>query len=78
MQWALIGMLKAAIIGQMGKVFMAANSIANSMANLGTMFTFALAGGACVMVGKAVGPGTIRRGEDIRRPSRFCSSASAW
>lgn len=57
MQWAVIGMLKAAIIGQMGAIFMAANSIANSMANLGTMFTFALAGGACVVVGKAVGKG---------------------
>lgn len=57
MQWALIGMLKAAIIGQMGATFVAANNIANSMANLGTMFTFALAGGACVMVGKAVGKG---------------------
>lgn len=57
MQWSLIGMLKAAIIGQMGAAFMAANNIANSMANLGTMFTFALAGGACVVVGKAVGKG---------------------
>lgn len=57
MQWALIGMLKAAIIGQMGAAFMAANNIASSMANLGTMFTFALAGGACVVVGKAVGKG---------------------
>ncbi|MBE5807684.1 MAG: hypothetical protein E7317_05020, partial [Clostridiales bacterium] len=55
MQWALIGMLKAAIIGHMGAKFMAANNIATSMANLGTMFTFALAGGACVMVGKVVG-----------------------
>ena len=35
MQWSLIGMLKAAIIGQMGAVFMAANSIANNMATLG-------------------------------------------
>lgn len=57
MQWALIGMLKAAIIGQMGAAFMAANNITTSMANLGTMFTFALAGGACVVVGKAVGKG---------------------
>jgi Na+-driven multidrug efflux pump len=57
MQWALIGMLKAAIIGQMGAAFMAANNIATSMANLGTMFTFALAGGACVVVGKAAGKG---------------------
>ena len=57
MQWSLIGILKSAIIGLMGVAFMAANSIASSMANLGTMFTFALAGGACVVVGKAVGKG---------------------
>lgn len=57
MQWSLIGILKSAIIGQMGVAFMAANSIVSSMANLGTMFTFALAGGACVVVGKAVGKG---------------------
>ena len=57
MQWSLIGILKSAIIGQMGVAFMAANSIASSMANLGTMFTFALSGGACVVVGKAVGKG---------------------
>ena len=57
MQWSLIGMLKAAIIGQMGASFMAANSIANNMATLGTLFTSALAGGACVVVGKAVGRG---------------------
>ena len=57
MQWSLIGMLKAAIIGQMGASFMAATSIANNMATLGTLFTSALAGGACVVVGKAVGRG---------------------
>lgn len=57
MQWAFIGMLKAAIIGQLTTGFIAANSITNSMMNLGTMFTFALAGGACVMVGKVVGKG---------------------
>jgi len=57
MQWSLIGVLKAAIIGQMGTVFMAANNIASAMMNLGTMFTFALAGGASVVVGKAVGAG---------------------
>ena len=57
MQWAFVGMCKAAIIGQLTTEFIAANSITNSMMNLGTMFTFALAGGACVMVGKAVGKG---------------------
>jgi len=66
-QWALIGMLKAAIIGQMGGVFMAANSIANSMANLGTLFTFGLAGGAAVVVGKAVGRGDY---ETVKEYSR--------
>lgn len=57
LQWSFIGMLKAAIIGQLGASFMAANAIASSFANLATIFTFSLAGGACVVVGKAVGAG---------------------
>ena len=56
-QWALIGRFKAAIIGQMGATFIAANSIVSSLMNLGTLFTFALASSACVVVGKAVGSG---------------------
>ncbi len=67
MQWAVIGMLKAAIIGQMGAAFMAANNIATSMANLGTMFTFALAGGACVVVGKAVGKGDYKLAKEYSK-----------
>ena len=59
MQWSFIGMLKAAIIGQLGASFMAAVNIADSMMQLGTLFTFALAGGACVVVGKTVGAGNI-------------------
>ena len=59
MQWSFIGMLKAAIIGQLGSSFMAAVNIADSMMQLGTLFTFALAGGACVVVGKTVGTGDI-------------------
>ncbi len=54
-QWALVGFFKAMIIGQLAKEFMAANAITTDMMNLGTMFTFALAGGASVVVGKAVG-----------------------
>ena len=57
MQWALIGTLKAVIIGRLGVSFMAASSIVNSIAGLGMLFTFALAGGACIVVGKAVGEG---------------------
>ncbi len=67
MQWSLIGMLKAAIIGQMGKTFIAANNITNSMMNLGTMFTFALAGGACVVVGKAVGRGDYKTAREYSK-----------
>ena len=56
-QWALVGVLKVAIIGHLGGAFMAANNIATAMLNLGTLFTFGLAGGAAVVVGKAVGRG---------------------
>lgn len=66
LQWSFIGMLKAAIIGQLGASFMAANSIANSFANLATIFTFALAGGACVVVGKTVGEGKY---DEVRKQS---------
>ena len=57
MQWAVVGLLKVAIIGHVSAVFMAANSIANSMIDLSTLFAFSLANGACVVVGKAVGRG---------------------
>ena len=67
MQWSLIGMLKAVIIGQMGTLFANANSIASAMANLGTMFTFALAGGASVVVGKAVGAGEYDKAREYSK-----------
>ena len=67
MQWSLIGMLKAAIIGQMGSTFMVANGIASSMANLGTMFTFALASGASVVVGKVVGAGDYGKAREYSK-----------
>ena len=60
-QWALVGLLKMAIIGYLGKTMMSAMNITDTMINLGTMFTFALAGGACVLVGKAVGAGDYAR-----------------
>lgn len=60
-QWALVGLCKAAVIGQMGKSMIDAAAVTDMMMNLGTMFTFSLAGGACVMVGKAVGAKDYRR-----------------
>ena len=56
-QWALVGMLKMMIIGQMGRVMINAAAVTDMLFNLGTLFTFALAGGAAVLVGKAVGSG---------------------
>ena len=62
-QWALVGLMKMSIIGHLGAAMMSAVNMTDTMMNLGTMFTFALAGGACVMVGKAVGAKvTIRSG----------------
>ena len=60
-QWALVGLLKAVILGQMGKMMIDATAVTDMMMNLGTMFTFALAGDACVVVGKAVGAGDYRK-----------------
>ena len=60
-QWALVNLLKAVILGQMGKMMIDATSVTDMMMNLGTMFTFALAGGACVVVGKAVGAKDYKR-----------------
>ncbi|MDO5327863.1 MAG: MATE family efflux transporter [Clostridia bacterium] len=60
-QWALVNLLKAVILGQMGKMLIDATSVTDMMMNLGTMFTFALAGGACVVVGKAVGAKDYKR-----------------
>lgn len=60
-QWALVGLLKMSIIGHLGAEMMSAVNITDTMMNLGTMFTFALAGGACVVVGKAVGQGDLQK-----------------
>ena len=60
-QWAIIGMLKMVIIGQLGIQMSNASGVVDSLMNLGTLFTFALAGGAAVMVGKSVGANDIRK-----------------
>lgn len=60
-QWAVVGMLKMVIIGQLGILMSTAAGVTDSLMNLGTLFTFSLAGGAAVMVGKAVGENDIPR-----------------
>jgi putative MATE family efflux protein len=66
-QWALVGFFKAMIIGNLATEFLAANAITTAMMNLGTMFTFALAGGASVVVGKAVGAQEYDKARDYSR-----------
>lgn len=66
-QWALVGLIKMAAIGHLGSEMMNAMNLTDTMMNLGTMFTFALAGGACVLVGKAVGEGDT---DKVQRYSR--------
>lgn len=60
-QWALVGFLKNAIIGNLGAAMIAANSIASSLMQLGMIFTSSLAGGACVVIGKTVGAGDYEK-----------------
>lgn len=55
MQWALVGVCKAAIIGRLGASMIAANNVAESMMSIAMMLTSSLAGGACVVIGKTVG-----------------------
>ncbi len=54
-QWALVGVLKATIIGHLDTVVIGANTIAENMMSLGMIFTSSLAAGAVVVIGKTVG-----------------------
>lgn len=62
MQWSLVGLGKAAIIGHLttatGMIatdIISANRIAESMMSLGMIFTNSLTAGACVIIAKSVG-----------------------
>lgn len=54
-QWAVVGLLKMSIIGHLGKTVINSVAVTDMMMNLGTLFTFSLASGAAVIVGKAAG-----------------------
>ncbi len=66
-QWAIVGFCKAAIIGRLGERMIAANNIAESLMQLGMIFTSSLAGGACVVIGKTVGAGAYEKAKEYAR-----------
>ena len=61
MQWGLVGLAKAMLIGRLGVIMVAANSIADVILSLALIFTNGLASGACVLVGKSVGEGDYQK-----------------
>ncbi len=55
--WSLATVSQAAIIGQIGSTFVAANSIACVVQQLAMVFMFGVGNGSAVVVGKAIGEG---------------------
>jgi len=60
-QWALVGTVKAALIGHLGLLMISSNAIADMIMSLSFVATSSLATGACVVVGKAVGAGDYKQ-----------------
>ena len=60
-QWGIISIIKAAVIGRLGIEMVAANSMADVVMNCGMIFTRSLAAGACVVIGKSVGEGDYKK-----------------
>ena len=55
MQWGLVGVLRAVMIGRLDEQMIAANNIAEIIMSLAGIFTIGLGSAACVIIGKTVG-----------------------
>ena len=55
MQWGLVGVLRAIVIGRLDEQMIAANNIAEIIMSLAGIFTVGLGSAACVIIGKTVG-----------------------
>ncbi len=60
-QWGLVGVVKAVVIGRLSLEMMAAVSITDVVMQLGLIFANGLAAGACVIIGKTVGAGDFKK-----------------
>ena len=61
MQWGLVGTCKSVIVGHLGAVMVAANSMTEVVLSLGAVFTSGLSNAACVIIGKTVGAGEYKK-----------------
>ncbi len=66
-QWGLVGVVKAVIIGRLGLEMMAAVSITDVVMQLGLIFANGLAAGACVIIGKTVGVNDFKKTREYAR-----------
>ncbi len=64
LQWGLVGTFKATIIGRLGPVMVAANSMTEVVLSLGAVFTGGLANAATVVIGKTVGVGDYKKARE--------------
>lgn len=66
-QWGLVGVVKAVIIGRLTVEMMAAVSITDVVMQLGLIFANGLAAGACVIIGKTVGVNNFAKTKEYSR-----------
>ncbi len=66
-QWGLVGVVKAVIIGRLTVEMMAAVSITDVVMQLGLIFANGLAAGACVIIGKTVGVNNFEKTKEYSR-----------
>ncbi len=66
-QWGLVGVVKAVIIGRLTVEMMAAVSITDVVMQLGLIFANGLAAGACVIIGKTVGVNDFAKTKEYSR-----------
>ena len=75
-QWGLVGVVKAVIIGRLGIEMMAAVSITDVVMQLGLIFANGLAAGACVIIGKTVGVNDYLKTKEYSRSIEIIFAAT--
>lgn len=74
-QWGLVGVFKAMIIGRLGIVMVAAASIADTVMQLCLIFSNGAASAACVIIGKTVGVGNYPKTREYSKTIQIIFAA---